>query len=235
MAISSFSKRALAVAVMAAGLSACGSDDEKIVVVEPDTLEYEVTIYNDTSAQPLSPAVVGIHSATISLWSLGTSASVPLETMAEGGDASQLADMFTDDNVAVTGAGAIGPGAYETLMISASERSDMQLSLATMMVNTNDAFTGLNGIDIGGLMVGDSMTYSLPAYDAGTEQNSEAVGTIPGPADGGEGFNAARDDVMNKVSRHPGLVTQADDPASVLLPDHRLSGTVGRVVITRTN
>ncbi|MFT5808172.1 MAG: hypothetical protein ACI9LG_002473 [Moritella dasanensis] len=32
------------------------------------------------------------------------------------------------------------------------------------------------------------MTYNLPAYDAGTEANSEAVGTIPGPADGGEGL-----------------------------------------------
>ncbi|MDO6687229.1 MULTISPECIES: spondin domain-containing protein [unclassified Agarivorans] len=235
MAISSFAKRALAVAVMAAGLSACGSDDDTVVVLPPDTLDFEVTVYNDTAAQPLSPVVVGIHSATMSLWSVGLSASVPLETMAEGGNAADLAAMFTDTNVAVLGAGAIGPGNYEKLMISAEDRTEMKLSLASMMVNTNDAFTGLNAIDVSGLMVGDSMSYTLPAYDAGTEANSEAMGSIPGPADSGEGFNAARDDTMNKVSRHPGLVTQADDAMSVLLPDHRISGTVGRVVITRTN
>ncbi|MGY5452776.1 spondin domain-containing protein [Agarivorans sp. MS3-6] len=235
MAILRLTKRALAVAVLAAGLSACGSDDDTIVIQPADILEYEVTVYNDTSAQPFSPVMVGIHSATLSLWTVGLSASVPLETMAESGNTADLAAMFTDDRVAVTGAGVLMPGNAETIMISASESVDMKLSVASMLVNTNDAFTGLNAMDISGLMVGDSMSYALPAYDAGTEENSEAMGSIPGPADSGEGFNAARDDVLNKVSRHPGLVTQADDSESVLMAEHRIAGQVGRLVITRTN
>jgi hypothetical protein len=72
------------------------------------------------------------------------------------------------------------------------------------------------------------------AYDAGTEANTEAKGSMPGPADGGEGFNAARDDV-NFVHIHPGVISQYDGLAdSVLMPSHRFDNPVLAVTITRT-
>jgi len=66
-----------------------------------------------------------------------------------------------------------------------------------MLVNTNDSFTGLNAWDLSKLAVGDSWSTNVGVYDAGTEINSELLGTIPGPADGGDGtdFNAMRCEV----------------------------------------
>ncbi len=64
-----------------------------------------------------------------------------------------------------------------------------------MLVNTNDAFTGMTAINISDLAIGDNITMLAVAYDAGTEGNSEVAETIPGSAGGGEGFNAARNDV----------------------------------------
>ncbi|NQZ91807.1 MAG: hypothetical protein HRT97_05615 [Moritella sp.] len=232
---SMLSKKILAVTFMAAGLSACGDDNNTTGSVTEPVLEYQVMVYNDTASQPLSPVLVGLHDSNVSLWTVGTAATNALELMAESGDSSELLTLFNDYNVAVSGAGVIGPGDSEQLTISVNQSNAMHLSFSSMLVNTNDAFTGLNAIDISSLTVGDSMTYSLPAYDAGTEANNESAGTIPGPADGGEGYNVARDDVINKVSRHPGLVTQADDAASVLLSEHRIAGYVGRLVVTRIN
>jgi hypothetical protein len=72
------------------------------------------------------------------------------------------------------------------------------------------------------------------AYDAGTEANSEAKGTMPGPADGGEGFNASRDDV-DFVHIHPGVISMYDGLAdSVLGASHRFDNPVLAVTIMRT-
>ena len=104
-----------------------------------------------------------------------------------------------------------------------------------MLVNTNDAFAGKGGIDLNALALGEQVTMNLPVYDAGTEGNNELAGTIPGPADGGEGFNAARDDV-NVVSRHSGVVTNIDGYAdSVLDESHRFDTPVARLTVRRVN
>ena len=78
------------------------------------------------------------------------------------------------------------------------------------LVNTNDGFSGVNGIELDGLSTGQSAVYFTAVYDAGTELNSELAGTIPGSANGGEGFNAARDDVTSVVTLHPGVVTATE-------------------------
>jgi hypothetical protein len=52
-----------------------------------------------------------------------------------------------------------------------------RLSVLTMLVNTNDALTGLDSLRLGGH--GD--TLRTRAYDAGSEANNEDAGFIPGP------------------------------------------------------
>ena len=103
-----------------------------------------------------------------------------------------------------------------------------------MLVNTNDAFTGLNAYNLADLDVGEEWTSVARAYDAGTEANSEAAGTMPGPADDGEGFNAERDDA-DFVALHPGVVS-ADDglSSSVLSVQHKFDNPVMRITVTRT-
>ena len=69
--------------------------------------------------------------------------------------------------------------------------------------------------------------------DAGTEVNSEAAGTMPGPADGGEGFNATRTDT-GYVAMHPGVVTVDDGLTnSVLTVQHKFDNPAVRIMVTR--
>ena len=209
-----------AIALTAYGLVGCGSDDDD----DPMSYEYEVTVVNATAAQPFSPVSLVLHNNDAQLWKLGEAASTELEQIAEGGDNTALIAALSELSTA-SGAGLIMPGESETVMLMHTGDPVSLLSAVSMPVNTNDAFAGLNGADISGLEVNQSMSWYLPVYDAGTEYNSEDMMTIPGPAAGGEGFNAERDDVMNRISRHPGLVTQADDPDSTLGAEHRISGT----------
>ena len=86
-----------------------------------------------------------------------------------------------------------------------------------MLVNTNDAFSGINAMELDQLESGHTRVVYSYALDAGTEANSELAGTIPGPADGGEGFNAIRDDVTSVVTSHAGVVSQDDGHATSVL------------------
>jgi hypothetical protein len=153
--------------------------------------------------------------------------------MAEGGDNSVLLQ-FGSAIANISSEAPVAPGAQTTLTLTTDSLEALKLSLSTMMVNTNDGFTGLNAMDVSSLAVNETLTHFTLAYDAGTESNSESSGTIPGPADGGEGFNEARDDV-NVVAMHPGVVSQHDGlTRSVLNSEHKFDNPLAKVVITRT-
>lgn len=216
--------------LMLAGIVGCSDSD-------PVTQMYEVTVTNLSNSQPLSPLAVALHSQTYSGWRVGESVGTGLEQLAEGGDNSMfLTDAVTEGAIATfSGAGVVTPGAAERIDVSVNSSTDLRLTVATMLVNTNDAFAGKGGIDLNALALGEQITMTLPVYDAGTEGNSERAGTIPGPADGGEGFNATRDDV-NIVSRHSGVVTDIDGYAdSVLDESHRFDAPVAQLVVRRVN
>ncbi|WP_286888065.1 spondin domain-containing protein [Pseudoalteromonas sp. ESRF-bin5] len=232
-------KKSIVVVALAASLAACGDNDsnDPVQVVTPPTPEpvsytFDVTVSNLTAGQPLSPIAIIAHTEG-TLWQIGSPASVALETMAEGGDNSQL--LALENAIAnASSEGPVGPGVNTTITLTTDSLEALKLSLATMMVNTNDGFTGLSALDVSSLAVGDSLIRTTVAYDAGTEANTEAAGTIPGPADGGEGFNEARDDV-NFVARHPGVVTNEDGlSSSVLSPEHKFDNPLAKVVITST-
>jgi hypothetical protein len=224
-------------------LSACGDDKEIIkevpveVIVEvpapiPDPVDvsYAVTITNLTNAQPLSPVAIVLHSSG-HLWQVGEVPSVELERMAEGGDNSGLLALGI---ASASSAGPIAPGGHETINVTIQDITNATLSVATMLVNTNDGFTGLNAWSLANLAVGDSWTTTANAYDAGTEINSEASGTMPGPADGGEGFNAMRADT-GYVAMHPGVVSSDDGlSTSVLTSMHKFDNPTIRITVMRT-
>ncbi|RMH22958.1 MAG: hypothetical protein D6698_00320, partial [Gammaproteobacteria bacterium] len=111
----------------------------------------------------------------------------------------------------------------------------LRMSVASMLVNTNDGFAAKKEIDISNLAVGESLMVSLNALDAGTEANDELQANIPGPAAGGEGFNAQRNDV-DRVYGHAGVISQDDGLAtSILGQAHRFDNPVAKLVITRQN
>jgi hypothetical protein len=217
-------------------LVACGSsDDPDPIVIEPAPApleyQYEITLANLTNAQPLSPVLSVLHQQA-SIWTIGEASSAELENLAESGNPSDLsAASFVV--ASATTADVLPPGVTETVTIMTTNADALQLSIVSMLVNTNDAFTGLSKIDLSDLAVGDSMSLRSGVYDAGTEANSEAAGSIPGPADGGEGFNSMRDDV-DFVSRHPGVVGMDDGLSnSVLNNEHKFDNPAMSVMIVR--
>lgn len=221
----------LGVPLLAAGLLAgCQLDDN------PAMASYQVTLTNLTEAQPLSPPALVLHCEGYQPWQIGNSASPGLEQLAEGGATDAfIAEAKTSHAVRATVAESapILPGASNSTLIAGLSCPSMALSLATMLVNTNDSFTGLAAVPINTLAVLESITFSVAAFDAGTEANSETAATVPGPAGGGEGYNTERDD-SDRVGGHPGVVS-ADDglDSSVLGVSHRFDNPVARISVTR--
>lgn len=198
----------------------CGNDAEPA--------EYEVTLSNMTNFQPFSSVGVVLHD-TENFFTLGKTASLGLEKMAEGGDNSALLAL---GKTSAATSDALLPGETVTLHIQ-RKYNETKLSIGTMLVNTNDGFTGVDAYALGSMQVGESVVFNTPAYDAGTESNSEAAGTIPGPADGGEGFNALRDDA-NVVRMHAGVVTKDDGlSSSVLTGEAKFDNPVMQVTLKR--
>jgi hypothetical protein len=205
---------------------------------------YDISVTNLTAGQPISPVATIAHGRTYQLFSLGESASLGLEQMAEGGNNDQLLTEAEEVGVIATlsGDAPVGPLSQSQFSIDLDGATlaqegieDWYLTIAGMLVNTNDAFISVRSDSLANLAVGESLSMTGISYDSGTEANSELAGTIPGPADGGSGFEAERDDIANQVTAHAGVIS-ADDGLtnSVLTAVHRWDNPTVRVAITRT-
>ena len=216
---------------------------------------YTVQLTNLTYGQPFSPAAVVLHEPGFNTFIDGEAASLGLEQLAEGGDPTGLmsealaATQYLD---AVTTDGATPPrtmGTMSTLLVPLLDIDNLRMSFTTMLVNTNDAFTGLNAANISNMTVGQSMSFMAPTWDAGTEANTETASTMPGPAAGAAGgggasagFDATRDDLFDLVHFHRGVVTNANASdgskeglsTSVLTEADRWDNPTARIVVTRT-
>ncbi len=156
-----------------------------------------VTITNTTFNQIIGPPVVASHTNQARIFSVGQPASAGLAAVAEDADSGLLvstleaSDQVLDVAVA---SGPILPGESVTLEVRTGGRYG-RISAVGMLVTTNDAFIGLANYRVTG--ANRVTTVSVPAYDSGTEANSETCATIPGPPcgnpfvrdlDGAEGF-----------------------------------------------
>ncbi|MDX1605676.1 MAG: spondin domain-containing protein [Candidatus Competibacterales bacterium] len=228
-------------ATAAALLAACGGDDDDDGGTVSEPMRYEIRVTNLTAGQPLSPVLVALHDPALDLLEVGEPVSVELEQLAEGGDNEPLlaALQSSEGLVAVQGgSGPIGPGDSTTLMLEVTEDTPApRLSVVTMLVNSNDALAVLDGATLDDLAIGAGLSYALDSYDAGTEANDESADAIPGPAAAGGGqvgFDPARDDVADRLSAHPGVVTADDGLTGSVLGDlQRWDNPVARVRVTR--
>lgn len=75
------------------------------------------------------------------------------------------------------------PGSSQSIQIAGAAGSDV-LSLASMLVQTNDGFVGLDSVE---LPLGRRLDYFPLGYDAGSEFNSELCAFVPGPPCGSAG------------------------------------------------
>lgn len=216
---------------------------------------YTVQITNLTYAQPFAPAAIVLHESGYHAFAEGEVASMGIEVMAEGGNPAMVIEEAMDSTDfldAQNSGGILGPKTSSdmfTLVVPELDADDLRLTVTTMLVNTNDAFTGLNAADVSNMSVGDSKTFMTVTWDAGTEANTETAATMPGPAagaagGGGEaaGYDPVRDDLADVVRLHTGVTTNANATdasreglaTSVLTEGHRFDFPTSRVVITRT-
>jgi hypothetical protein len=204
------------------------------------TLKYSINITNMTSGQPFSPTAYVLHQPGYKAFETGMAVTIGVEKIAESGNPTDFlaeADALETTLTSGRAESVLMPGNSTELSLMAtleeSGMTNVQLSLLSMLGNTNDGLTAINGWAIGHLTIGESMTLTTLSYDAGTEANSETMESVPGPIAGGEGFNAARDDIADKASLHPGAITQIDDASSALTSMQRWDNPVARITITR--
>jgi hypothetical protein len=149
-----------------------------------DDKYYEVTITNLTQAEKFTPILVASTRKSVKLFKLGEPASPELTAIAEGGDIAGMAALLMGHPDMVDVAHSVGllePGDSVTVRVSA--RDARYISVASMLIPTNDAFFALNGVRV----KGKEKVFWAPAYDAGTETNDEDCASIPGPDCGGAG------------------------------------------------
>lgn len=202
---------------------------------------YRVTVTNLTEGQPQTPFVVATHSEGFSLFSRGASASNGLQQLAENGGVPVLVDELLasgyvgDVQVAATAAGPLFPGDSASVDVIASSSARF-VSLAGMLICTNDGFGGLSNVKL----PTDSKTVYGYAYDAGTEINTEDLADIVPPC---QGLTGVEDDMGapgtgmsdlllaegGVIASHPGI----DGVADLLVGLHGWTDPVATVVITR--
>lgn len=209
---------------------------------------YEVTITNLTSGQPLTPPVVAVHRASTGVFEVGDAASPQIVAIAENGNIGLLEAALADDkhvaSQASAGAPLVPPGlpgsgmfTDEVTLIVTGERGAKYLSWASMLICTNDGFTGVDTLRLP-KRIGESVEVTTQAYDAGSEMNTEDFVDIVPPCQGLVGVSS--DDpgtgVSNPVlaengviTHHAGIVGGVD-----LLPDvHGWDDPVAHVEIVR--
>ena len=205
-----------------------GGSPPAAVVADPQVW-FDVEVLNLTAGQPLSPPAIVLHGASYRAWQAGHPASGALEVLAESGDASGFADL-DGVNALVASSEMVHPGESVSFAVAIDEGAVAEASLVTMLVNTNDAFTGFTGVDLASLE--GSQTWRLRAYDAGTEANTELASTVPGLTGAPAAYDSARDDV-DFVHVHAGVLSVHDMQSSALAAGHRFDNPVAQVTVTR--
>jgi hypothetical protein len=206
-----------------------------LVAAPAYAVDFDVEISNLTRGSYFTPFLVTAHADTARLFSVGEPASAGLQAMAEGGDISGLAA-----DVAALGAtsvenpagGLLGPGESAMASLNTDAAPDnTRLSIVSMILPSNDGFMGLNAIEIP--TVPGVYTFSVNAYDAGTEGNDEVLGS---GAPGQPGFPAPPPVAASSGTGAVGIPAIAEGFVHIhrnVIGDDDLNGGVSDIVNTQ--
>ncbi|WP_428775873.1 spondin domain-containing protein [Vibrio sp.] len=196
----------------------------------------DITVTNATKGIYFTPLLVAAHDDSLRMFHPGQAASAELEALAEEGDISGLSSVIGNAGGVVVenpAGGILNPGASSQFSIDSGAMG--YLSLAAMLLPTNDGFVGLDSWAI----PSQPGTYhmSLYGYDAGTEANDELAASIPNPpfitfGSGGSGVEMS---VTNPVVHiHPGNLGDTDASGGISDLDstnHRWLNPVATITI----
>jgi hypothetical protein len=243
-----FTSLALVVAVAACDDSAMDDPVDPLAAVVPNgygmagSATYEITIENLTDGQPLTPALIATHREPDALFHVGETASFGMKEIAENGNLGpMLMRLDNDKHVSEHSVifGAAGPVmVHETVVGTiATDRGAKYLSWVSMLICTNDGFTGLDGARLPD-KVGDLVTFHTNGYDAGTETNTEDFADMVPPCpvltnvpstDPGTGMSDPALAEGGVIHHHAGIQGVADLQVAV----HGWTDPVARVDIRR--
>lgn len=201
--------------------------------------DISVTVTNLTAGMYFTPLFIGAHDDQFSLFELGEMASPQLEALAEMGDGSGLADwVMNTGGVSASNNTPMLPGSMSAT-IDLTTGDNPYLSVASMLLPTNDAFFALNHW----MIPTEAGTYTMTvhAYDSGTEANNEILGgdadNIPKPpfiANAGTGATGVNAMAEGFVHVHRGGLGDDDamGGASDLMNNlHRWVGPVAKITV----
>jgi hypothetical protein len=199
---------------------------------------YEITVTNITKGQTFTPILAATHKPDISIYTLGSAASDELAALAESGNPGPLSDMLLAHPDSVSGTahtdgllpnGLLTPGQSVTYEVT-GEKQYRMLSMAAMLLPTNDSFLALNTVKLpkNGQ---DTRVYFAHAYDAGSEANDELCVNIPGPPCFGAHLSDPADSDEGYVHISPGTHGEADLARSM----HDWRGAVAKITVRRVN
>lgn len=208
--------------------------------------EIDIKITNLTQGIYFTPIIAAAHTGDASLYTVGMAASDELQAMAEGGDISGLSTVLTAasaDVLSNPAAGMLAPSMSAEGMLSTAD-TNMYLSVAAMLLPTNDGFVGLDSW----MIPTEAGTYTvyLNGYDAGTEANDEIVngggasGVAGIPMDpagaNGTGAMGVTDEEANEtVHIHRGVIGDTDAAGGYSDLDstvHRWLNPVAKLTVT---
>jgi hypothetical protein len=134
-----------------------------------------------------TPILIAAHKSGITLFKAGDAPSDDLVELAESGSPAGFVATLSGlphlvDDVQ-TGTAPLVAGDTLVLDLVAGRRFN-RMSLAAMLLPTNDSFVGLQSVALPAKR-GSSVTYQAIGYDAGSETNDELCINIPGPQCGG--------------------------------------------------
>jgi hypothetical protein len=203
---------------------------------------YEVTVRNLTEGQPFTPPLAVVHRQSVELFRPGSPASFQLKEIAENGNLAPMLEVLdghrhvADFVVSAGDPPPLLPGQARSFYVNAAQGA-RYLSLVSMLICTNDGFTGVNS---GRLPrdVGESTTSVGAGYDAGTETNTEAWEDLVPPCAGLTGFDngGAGTGMSNPalaeggVVHHHGGITGAAD---LSVDPHDWTNPVIEIIVTR--
>jgi hypothetical protein len=195
---------------------------------------YEVTVENLTSGQPLTPPVAATHRGKSEIFHVGAAASFGVKEIAENGNNAPLLDALAankhvSDSAEAPGgplvpAGTPGSSTFDdvTTFTLDADGGAKRLSLVSMLICTNDGFTGVNSLKLP-KKAGHTTVALTAGYDAGTEVNTEDFADIVPPcqslisgsvSEPGAGTSNPALREGGVIRHHPNIAGGADlDPA----------------------
>ncbi len=224
--------------------------------------DYEITVVNLSQGQPFSPPVIATHRGDGGVWKLGLPAIDGVVQIAENGNNGPLVAALTERRLAgelvdvgqgtsplvpagSPGAGPLGDGPCadgcpdRTTLRLYAPADDPRLSWVSMLVCTNDGFTGVNSIELP-TEIGEELVVEATGYETSTEENTEDLADIMPPcqgligvasASGAPGTAESNPDLAESgnVVPHRGVIGGAElDPAI-----HGWGDPVAKIIVTR--